>query len=254
MALTGTGGSLRVLGTNFPSNPVVMLGAVTATVTSSSSTEIDVQVGCIAAGNYGVTVYNASQSQSASFPGAVEVSSQNACDAATTTTASPATTAQPGGQATTTVAGNGSGSGQSSSPGDGLSGATSTTANSDNGNAGDSATTAPAGGGTITPPNGAAATTTTAAPGPTVSTSDQGGNGDGTSTSTTAAPSPEVPTTAGTTTTTVYDNMDLAPVPSNDPVAGYAVGQWEMYSAATIQGEFGNDSWLDGVPNFSGEQ
>jgi subtilisin family serine protease len=137
--LPQTGGDLSIFGNNFPSNPVVTVGAVHESVSSATSSEIDIMVAAITPGNYTVTVYNAGQTQSASLPNGLTVDGSGG----TTTTTSPGgtttTTAQGG--TTTTTAG----------------GAATTTTTS----AGGTTTTTAAGGTTTTTSN--LATTTTAA-------------------------------------------------------------------------------------------
>jgi subtilisin family serine protease len=110
--LPQTGGDLSIFGNNFPSNPVVTVGAVHESVSSATSSEIDIMVAAITPGNYTVTVYNAGQTQSASLPngltidGAGGTTTTTSAGGTTTTTAPGATTTTTsGGATTTTIAG-----------------------------------------------------------------------------------------------------------------------------------------------------
>jgi subtilisin family serine protease len=111
--LPQTGGDLSIFGNNFPSNPVVTVGAVHESVSSASSTEIDIMVAAITPGNYTVTVYNATQSQSASLPNGLTIdgaggTTTTTSAGGTTTTTAPGgttTTSSPGGATTTTAPG-----------------------------------------------------------------------------------------------------------------------------------------------------
>jgi len=110
--LPQSGGDLSIFGNNFPSNPVVTVGAVNESVSNATSSEIDIMVAAITPGNYTVTVYNAGQTQSASLPngltidGAGGTTTTTSAGGTTTTTAPGATTTTTsGGATTTTVAG-----------------------------------------------------------------------------------------------------------------------------------------------------
>jgi subtilisin family serine protease len=137
--LPQTGGDLTIFGDNFPANPVVTVGAVHESISSATSTEIDIMVAAITPGNYTVTVYNAGQTQSASLPNGLTIDGSGGTT--TTTSAGGTTTTTAHGGTTTTTAG-------------GV-GTTTTTS------AGGSTTTTSAGGTTTTTAN--PATTTTAA-------------------------------------------------------------------------------------------
>jgi subtilisin family serine protease len=137
--LPQTGGDLTIFGDNFPANPVVTVGAVHESISSATSTEIDIMVAAITPGNYTVTVYNAGQTQSASLPNGLTIDGSGGTT--TTTSAGGTTTTTAHGGTTTTTAG----------------GAGTTTTTS----AGGSTTTTSAGGTTTTTAN--PATTTTAA-------------------------------------------------------------------------------------------
>ena len=102
-SLPQSGGDVSIFGTNLPANPVVTVGSVDEAVSSASSTEIDVMVGAMTAGNYSVTVYNATQSQSSSLPDALTIGTPST----TTTSSGATTTTAAGGGSTTTTAGSG---------------------------------------------------------------------------------------------------------------------------------------------------
>jgi hypothetical protein len=137
--LPQTGGDLTIFGDNFPANPVVTVGAVHESVSSATSSEIDIMVAAITPGNYTVTVYNAGQTQSASLPNGLTIDGSGGTTT-TTSAGGTTTTTAPGGATTTTAGG---------------AGTTTTTS------AGGSTTTTSAGGTTTTTAN--PATTTTAA-------------------------------------------------------------------------------------------
>ena len=137
--LPQTGGDLSIFGDNFPANPVVTVGAVHESVSSATSTEIDIMVAAITPGNYTVSVYNAGQTQSASLPNGLTIDGSGGTT--TTTSAGGATTATTSGGTTTTTAG----------------GAGTTTTTS----AGGTTTTTSAGGTTTTTANPATTTTAT---------------------------------------------------------------------------------------------
>ena len=102
--LPQTGGDLSIFGNNFPSNPVVTVGAVHESVSNATSSEIDIMVAAITPGNYTVTVYNAAQTQSASLPNGLTI--DGAGGTTTTTSAGgTTTTTAPGGTTTTTSGG-----------------------------------------------------------------------------------------------------------------------------------------------------
>jgi serine protease len=110
--LPQTGGDLSIFGNNFPSNPVVTVGAVHESVSNATSSEIDIMVAAITPGNYTVTVYNAGQTQSASLPNGLTIdgaggTTTTTSAGGTTTTTAPGgtTTTTSGGATTTTVAG-----------------------------------------------------------------------------------------------------------------------------------------------------
>jgi serine protease len=156
--LPQTGGDLSIFGNNFPANPIVTVGAVHESVSSATSSEIDIMVAAITPGNYTVTVYNAGQTQSASLPNGLTI---DAAGGTTTTTSAggTTTTTASGGTTTTTAAGAGTttttsagGTTTTTSPG----GTTTTTANP--------ATTTTAAGVTTT----TAQVTTTTGPGGTI--------------------------------------------------------------------------------------
>lgn len=95
--LPQTGGNVTIFGNNLPANPVVTVGATYEAVGSASSTEIDISVGAMTPGNYTVTVYNATETQSAALLDGLTVGSP------TTTTTAGATTTTSGSGTTTTV-------------------------------------------------------------------------------------------------------------------------------------------------------
>ena len=76
------------------------VGAELEAVSTATSTEIDVMVGAMPAGNYTVTVYNADKSQSASLLDGLTVGTPGTT---TTTAAGAKTTTTEGGAATTTT-------------------------------------------------------------------------------------------------------------------------------------------------------
>jgi len=100
--LPQTGGDLSIFGNNFPSNPVVTVGAVHESVSSASSTEIDIMVAAITPGNYTVTVYNAGLTQSDSLPNGLTIDSSGGTTT-TTSAGGTTTTTSPGGTTTTTA-------------------------------------------------------------------------------------------------------------------------------------------------------
>ena len=112
--LPAGGGSLSIFGNNLPSNPVVTVGAVGEAVASASPTQIDVSVAAMTPGTYPVTVYNAMQTQQATYPAGVTIGSGSGGSTTTTsatgggattttTTASTATTTSAGATTTTTT-------------------------------------------------------------------------------------------------------------------------------------------------------
>jgi subtilisin family serine protease len=147
--LPQSGGDLSIFGNNLPANPVVTVGSVHESVSSATSSEIDIMVGAITPGNYTVSVYNAGQTQSASLPNGLTIDGSGGA----TTTTSPGgttTTTAPGGPTTTTSAG---GTTTTAAPG------------------GTTTTTAPGGTTTTTSPGATTTTaqvTTTTGPGGTI--------------------------------------------------------------------------------------
>jgi len=145
---------LSIFGNNFPSNPVVTVGAVHESVSSATSSEIDIMVAAITPGNYTVTVYNAGQTQSASLPngftidGAGGTTTTTSAGGTTTTTAPGGTTTTTSGGATTTT----------------IAGGTTTTAGATTTTTANPATTTTAAGATTT----TAQVTTTTGPGGTI--------------------------------------------------------------------------------------
>ncbi len=206
--LPQTGGDLSIFGNNLPANPVVSVGAVHESVSSASSSEIDIMVAAITPGNYTVTVYNAGQTQSASLPNGLTIdgtggTTTTTAPGATTTTAPGATTTTAPGATTTTTAGPGGATTTTAGPG----GATTTTA------AGGTTTTTSSGGATTTTGPGG---TTTTAPGATTTTA-------------------QVTTTTGAGGTIAGPNgMTLAPVPGSNPMGGVTVGEWPAFTASQV--------------------
>jgi subtilisin family serine protease len=209
--LAASGGDVSIFGSNLPADPVVTVGAELEAVSTATSTEIDVMVGAMPAGNYTVTVYNADKSQSASLLDGLTVGTPGTT---TTTAAGAKTTTTEGGAATTTTAG----------------GAKTTTTEG-----GAATTTTPAGAKTTTTEGGAATTTTGAATSTT-----------GAGTTTTRA---ATTTTGAGGTIAGPDGMVLAPVAAGDPISDIVVGEWPALTASQIISDNGAaaGSAVDGV-------
>jgi hypothetical protein len=200
--VAATGGDVSIFGTNLPSNPVVTVGGVDEAVANATSTEIDIMVGAMTAGTYTVTVYNATQSQSASLANSLTIGTTSGT---TTTTAAGGTTTTSAGATTTTTT--------TTSP----------------------TTTTTAAGGVTTTTAGATTTTTTAGTTTTVASTTS------TSASTTTTARVTTTTGAGGTID-LPNNLVVTSVPSGDAISTVPVGEWPAFTASQVIADTGESA------------